>query len=68
MQSGDDVTQGGFVDKGATVRALTVVGPGWQRTNDTRTADGMICIRCDSVIFWDELSYDNYLVWKNKGL
>ena len=69
MQSADDAIQGGFVDKGSTVRALTIVGPGWQRTGDTRSADGMVCIRCDAVTFWDELSFEDYLVWKgNEGL
>ena len=65
IESDDDATQGEFVDKGATVRALTIVGPGWQRTSDTRSADGMVCIRCDAVTFWDTLSYDEYIVWKN---
>lgn len=61
----EDAVQGELVDKGATVRALTIVGPGWQRTNDSRTSDGMVCIRCDAVAFWDDLSYEDYLVWKS---
>lgn len=68
MESGDDATQGGFVDKGPTVRALTIVGPGWQRTADTRSADGMVCIRCDAVTFWDDLSYGDYLDWRKNSV
>ncbi len=68
MESGSDAVQGAFVDKGPTVRALTIVGPGWQRTADTRSADGMVCIRCDAVMFWDDLSYEDYLDWKSNSV
>jgi hypothetical protein len=54
-----------LVTRKSTLNALGILGPCWQRTWDAKSADGMVCVRCDAVTFWDDISYESYLEWKN---